>query len=255
VIDLHSHIVPGVDDGARTMEDAVALARAAAQSGTETLVATPHIREDHPFELGSLSARVEEVQAAVNAAGIALRLVAAGEVAITRLDSLDDAQLGGLCLGDGRCVLVESPYGRATDMLEHVLFDLQVRGYQPLLAHPERAPSFQSDPARLERLVEAGILCSVTAGSMLGRFGSSVTRFTARLFRDGLVHDVASDAHDAEKRPPGLRAGFDALESQLRGIAEQADWFTRDAPAAILSGAPLPAAPPPPRLRRGLFRR
>jgi protein-tyrosine phosphatase len=253
VIDLHCHIVPGIDDGPQTMEDAVELGRAAARAGTETLVATPHIREDHPFELTSLAARVAEVQAALDGAGVNLRLLAAGEVAITRLDSLDDVQLRELCLGDGRCLLVESPYGRATDMFEHVLFDLQLRGFQPLLAHPERAPSFQSDPARLERLVDAGLLCSVTAGSMLGRFGSTVTRFTARLFRDGLVHNVASDAHDTVKRPPTLRAGFAELESDLRGIEEQADWFTRDAPAAILSGAPLPAAPPPPR-RRGLFR-
>jgi protein-tyrosine phosphatase len=254
VIDLHCHIVPGVDDGPETMEEAVALARAAQASGTETLVATPHIREDHPFEVGSLAARVEEVRAALADARVELRLAAGGEVAITRLDDLDDEQLGELCLGDGRYLLVESPYGRAPDMLEHVLFDLQLRGYQPLLAHPERAPSFQSDPGRLARLVDAGIFCSVTAGSMRGRFGSTVRRFTIRLFREGMVHDVASDAHGAVKRPPGLRDGFAELESDLRGIEEQADWFTRVAPAAIISGAPLPDAPPPPR-KRGLFGR
>jgi protein-tyrosine phosphatase len=138
-------------------------------------------------------------------------------------------------------------------MLDRIIFDVQMRGFRPILAHPERSPTFQSDPNRLARLVEAGVLCSITAGSMAGRFGRSVRAFTARLFHDGLVHDVASDAHDVTRRPPGALDAFSEAERDLRGIDDQRDWYLRDAPAAIVVGRELPARPPNPR-RRGLFR-
>jgi protein-tyrosine phosphatase len=151
-------------------------------------------------------------------------------------------------------MLVESPYQQATDMLEETLFNLQLRGYRPVLAHPERSPSFMRDPDRLEGLVERGVLCSVTAASMAGRFGRTVQRFSRVLFERGLVHDVASDAHDILRRAPGLTAGFRILDRDVPGLLGQIDWFTSAAPTAILAGDPLPdkpalAAP------RGLLRR
>jgi len=115
-----------------------------------------------------------------------------------------------------------------------------------------------SDFVRLQRMIEQGVLASVTALSMSGQFGRTVQRFTARLFAAGLVHNVASDAHDVERRPPGLAEGFQRLDSELPGLADQAHWFTQDAPEAILAGRPLPAAParvlPSPTGLRGLLR-
>ena len=159
------------------------------------------------------------MQEALRAAGIEIELMTGGEVALTMLDLLDDDELRELCLGHGRYLLVESPYGTSGDLLETMLFDVQMRGSPPLLAHPERSPSFQRDPKRLARLVEAGVLASITAGSMAGDFGSAVRRVTTAMFRSGLVHDVASDAHDAAGRPPGPGDAFDVLERDLRGIA------------------------------------
>jgi protein-tyrosine phosphatase len=258
LIDLHCHILPALDDGPPDLEGSLELARAAAAAGTRTVVATPHIREDHPFDIARLPERVESLNAKLNADAIELRVMPGGEVALSKLPELDDAALEGLCLGSGRCLLVESPYTDATDMLEGDLFNLQVRGFRPLLAHPERSPSFQSDIDRLARLVDRGVLCSVTAASMSGRFGRTVRRFTIELFRARLVHDVASDAHDAVTRSPDLGRGFTSLEHDLPGAPGAASWFTAEAPAAILAGDDLPPGPGWPRQDGGvrrLFRR
>lgn len=253
MIDLHSHILPGLDDGAPDLAASVSMARFAAADGVHTMVATPHVREDFPYPLGEIHSRTAQLNEALRSRGTGLRVIKGAEVAVSKLLDLDDSTLGSLCLGDGPYVLVESPYQRATDLFEQSLFDLQVRGFQAVLAHPERSPSFQRHPDRLATLVERGVLCSITSASMSGRFGNTVQRFTRVLFERGLVHDVASDAHDSTKRPPGLLAGFRVLERELPGILDQAPWFTNDAPAAILAGERLPPRPDPPRRKRRPF--
>lgn len=255
MIDLHSHILPGLDDGPSDIEGSLALARVAVAQGISTIVATPHIRDDHPFGLGAIKSGVQELNGALSAEGIDLAVMAGGEVAISKVPELDEESLRSVCLGASPYMLVESPYTRASELLEHVIFDLQARGFRPLLAHPERSPSFASDRVRLERLVGRGVLCSVTAMSMEGRFGQTVQRFAALMFAAGLVHDVASDSHDAQRRPPILLDGFQVLDGDLPGLSDQAKWFTHEAPAAMLAGGELPPRPPPvsPR-RRGLSR-
>ena len=108
----------------------------------------------------------------------------------------------------------------------------------------------------LSGLVESGILTSVTAAAFTGRFGSTVKRYALWMLEEDLVHNVASDAHDVRRRPPGLRAGLEAAEAELPGAAERAEWMTVSVPAAILAGNPIPEPPSPaPRRKRGLFRR
>jgi protein-tyrosine phosphatase len=245
VIDLHSHVLPGLDDGPSNLEGSVALGRAAAEAGTRVLAATPHVRDDHPFPLQAIAERVNEVNAALAQRAVPLEVVAGAEVAVSKAVDLETHELRRLCLGDGPYLLVESPYTYAPGLLERVLFDLQSRGFKPILAHPERSPSFLSDIDRLARIVERGVLCSITAGSMAGAFGSTVQRFTADLFSRGLAHDVASDAHDANRRPPGLGEGFARLDKSLPGLVRQIDWFTVAAPAAVLDGGELPPRPDP----------
>jgi protein-tyrosine phosphatase len=245
VIDLHTHVLPGLDDGPADMAGALALAQLAKTTGVRTLVATPHIRDDHHFPLDAIPRRTSELNSALAAAGVDAEVLSGGEVAISKAPELTDAELAALCLGSGPYLLVESPYTHAPELLENALFDLLGRGFQPILAHPERSPSFLSDFVRLARIVEHGVLCSVTAHSMAGGFGHAVRRFTAHLFAEGVVHNVASDAHDGIRRPPGLRHGFEELDSELPGLAEQVSWFTDEAPAAILSGRELPEAPTP----------
>lgn len=251
MIDLHSHVLPGLDDGPPDMEGSLALARVASDRGTRTMAATPHIRDDHPFGLEEIPERARAVNSALSAAGIELEVVTGGELAISKAMELTNEELVGLCLGSSRYLLVESPYTHAPELLEKVLFSLQSRGFRPILAHPERSPSFLSDIERLRLIVQHEILCSVTALSMAGGFGQLVRRFCVQLFTEGLVHDVASDCHGAQDRAPGLMEGFERLDAELPGIAEQADWFTVQAPHAILADTELPPRPPPLRAARG----
>ena len=243
MIDLHCHVLPALDDGPATLDGSLELARAAEAAGTTRIAATPHIRDDHPFDPAEVAPRAESLNGELRAAGIAVQVLPAGEVAIANASELDDATLAGLCLGEGRCVLVESPYTEATDMLENDLFNLQLRGFMPLLAHPERSPSFLKDIDRLRALVEHGILCSITAASMSGVFGRTIRRFTLELFREGLVHDVASDAHDTRMRSPDLMKGFRDAADELPGAVEAAPYFVAEAPEAILAGV-VPPEPP-----------
>jgi protein-tyrosine phosphatase len=243
VIDLHCHLLPGLDDGPRSMPEALALARLAAVSGTDTIVATPHINQHWRVNPLELDERASAMREALERDGIALRLATGGEIAITRLADLHAEEIDVLRLGDGPYLLLECPLEPDSWDFDAVLLKLRERGESILMAHPERCPLFQREPQRLVRLVENGLLCSITAGSMWGQFGSRVRDFTIELLRAGLVHDVASDAHDSERRPPGLGDAFASAERELPGIGAQADWLSRLAPAAILAGESLPARP------------
>ena len=254
MIDIHSHILPGLDDGPKTEDESLELARAAVATGTRAMVATPHIRSDHPFaheRIEELAARLRERLATE---GVELDVLTGGEIALSELDLIDDERLRDLALGAGDCVLVECPYSPVGELLEGMLADLRRRGFRAVLAHPERSPAFLDEPARLARLVESGVLTSITAASMEGRFGKPPRRLCVQMLKDGLVHDVASDAHSARGRPPGMIRGFEALASELRGLEDQARWYVYDAPVAMLTGKPLPPRPPAPR-PRSMFRR
>ncbi|MEO8688657.1 MAG: CpsB/CapC family capsule biosynthesis tyrosine phosphatase [Solirubrobacteraceae bacterium] len=256
MIDLHSHILPGLDDGPATMEGSLELARAAVGTGTRTILATPHINADASIDPPRIAAALVELRAALAQAEIPLEVLPGGEIAIWRLVDLDDDTLRALALGGGPYLLVESPLAPVIGDFEPMVLDLHGRGHRVLLAHPERCPAFQRDPSRLKALVGAGALVQLTAGAMTGGFGSTVRRFTIAILGEGLAHVVASDAHDAVRRPPGLQAGFPALEDELPGLSEHADWLTRLVPRAVLDGAPLPARPALPVPRPpGLLRR
>ena len=254
MIDLHSHILPGIDDGPPTLEGSLDLARAAVDAGTRTILATPHINDDARIDAARVADGLEVLRPALAEAEIPLEVLPGGEIAIWRLTDLDDDVLRSLALGGGPYLLIESPFSPVVGTFEPLVLELMARGFGVLLAHPERCPAFQRDGTRLQRLVEHGVLVQVTAGSMTGAFGSTVRRFTGLLLREGLVHVVASDAHDAVKRPPGQTAGFDALERDLPGLGQQRAWMTEGVPRAILDGEPLPERPELPR-PGGLLRR
>ncbi len=235
MIDLHSHVLWGIDDGPDTIEGSVALARAAVAAGTHTLVATPHVSPRYPNDAATIARLVDELRARLAAEEVSLELLAGAEIALTRLADVEPAQMG---LGGGPWLLIECPFAPAVGGLEAILSELQRRGRHILLAHPERCPTFQRDPQMLARLVDGGILTSITAGSLVGDFGEGVRRFALELVRGDLVHNVASDAHDTVRRPPDIA---DRLERA--GLAPLADWLTREVPAAIVSGGEIPPHP------------
>jgi protein-tyrosine phosphatase len=244
MIDLHAHILPGIDDGATDLEEAVAMAQAAAADGTEALFATPHQR--HPLwrneNRSGLSALRERLQAAV---GPAPRILAGAEVRVddTFLDEF--LHLGGegaggevVPLGDSRYLLIEFARDGLGLPPEEVVHELVVAGWRPILAHPELLPWLGPDLPRLEELVEAGALLQVTAMSLTGEFGARPLSDAEGILSAGLAHFVASDCHGVERRPPGLKRAFQTVARRWdERLARQ---LMMDHPRAVLEDRPLP---------------
>jgi protein-tyrosine phosphatase len=243
VIDLHCHVLPGVDDGPETLEDSIELCRAAVAAGTRTIVATPHVSWDWPGVTSNVIAEgVERVNDALRAEGIDLEVRPGAEIAMTRASDLSDDELEALRLGGGPYLLIECPCSPASAGFDGLLHAIAQRGHRIVLAHPERCPAFLRDQPLLQGFVDAGMLTSLTAGAFAGRFGREVERFARRLLEDGLVHDIASDGHGAGmRRPPSI-----GPELEEAGFGDSADWHARAVPLAILDGTPLPPAPAPP---------
>ena len=244
MIDLHSHVLPGIDDGAPTLEASVALGRAAAERGTTVLAATPHLRSDHPrVRPAELAGRCEAVNEALGEAGVALRVVAGGELDLDWASRASDDDLRLVSYAQrGGDLLVESPYGPVSSRHLQILRDLAERGFRVLIAHPERNPTFTADTGRLRGLVDEGFLLQVTARALVPRDRSSRShRVAVELVTEGLAHVLASDAHRAgAPAPPDLADGC-AAAAEL--VGPRADWMVDAAPAAVLAGEPLPPTP------------
>ena len=238
MIDLHCHVLPGIDDGPTTIEDSLAVALAAAAAGSRTLVATSHVSWEYPNRSDTIARLVEELNGRLSSDGVELEIRPGAEIAMTRVADIAPVELSRLTLGGGQWLLVEPSFSPVLTGLDTLVADLQDRGYSVVLAHPERCPAFHRDRTMLERLVESAVLASVTAGSLDGKFGRAVQRFSFELVRDELVHNVASDAHDAIQRPPSV-----AAELERAGLGSLSHWLTQAVPAAILSGGAIPPRP------------
>lgn len=250
MIDLHCHLLPGIDDGPPDMATALEMARAHVAAGVGTVVCTPHVTHDLPNDAARIAAAVETTRAALADARVPLEILPGAEIAITKAADLDDDALRALALGGGPWLLVEAPL-RLTPGVDLVVQSLLLRGHRVVVAHPERSPFFQRDADALRRLVAGGALVQLTTGSLTGQFGTTVRRFADALLREGLVHNIASDAHDAHRRPPGLREPLEAA-----GWGDLTAWTTDAVPRALLTGETrLPDAPPPAPPRRGLLDR
>lgn len=238
MIDLHSHVLPGIDDGPETVAGSLAVLRAAAAAGIETMLATPHVNARFHNDAATIAGAAETLAGPAREAGVAVKVLLGAEVSITRVPELDPAVLPPLRLGDGPWMLLEPPFAAVAQGLQAILAGLQQDGYRVLIAHPERCPAFHREPGLLEALVRAGALSSLTAGSLVGRFGGEVKRFAFQILDAGLAHNVASDAHDAERRPPSIGA-----ELRASGLHDLEDWLTREVPGAILAGGEVPPRP------------
>jgi protein-tyrosine phosphatase len=243
VIDLHSHVLPRLDDGSASLQEALEMCRAAARDGIQILAATPHVRFDYPTTPEAMRSRLADLQIAVD--GI-ITLVPGGEIDLAELDRpADELRAFGLG-GNPAFLLVETPYvGWPLDMAQRLQL-VRAAGMTAVLAHPERNPEIQARPELLKPLVDLGALVQLTAASLDGRLGKR-TRLAARELLDPrLAHLVASDAHAPAIRQIGLSGAVRAV-----GDAELAEWLTVGVPGAIVHGGPLPPRPE----RRGLFRR
>jgi protein-tyrosine phosphatase len=238
MIDLHCHVLPGIDDGPSTIEGSLELARAAVAAGTRTIVATPHVSWRYRNDVREIRSLVERLNDRLAAEGIALDVRPGAEVAMTYAMEMTASELSALALGDGPWLLIECPLTTAASGFERILLNLQQDGHRILLAHPERCAAFQRDPELLASLVRAGLLTSITASAFSGRFGREARRFAYKLLHDELVHNVASDAHNVLGRPPTL-----AAELERAGLTPLGDWLTQAIPRAILDGSEIPPRP------------
>ena len=248
LIDLHFHILPGVDDGPPDVEAAIALARAAHAMGVTAIVATPHVNWEWPNVSRAIAEDVRRLSGELTSRGIGLPVYAGAEVALTKAVEMPESELSRLTLAGGPWLLIEAPHSPVGATVESMLLHLRARGHRIVLAHVERCPAFLEDDQLLARLVDAGMLASITAASLRGRFGREAKRSAQRFLRAGLVHNVSSDAHDLATRTPGL-----LRELEEAGFAAQAAWLTQQVPEAIIRGRPIPPAPswPPPLRQRG----
>lgn len=219
------------------------MCRRAAADGTGAIAATPHVSPVFRTRPEQIEAGVAELNEALAPESASFEVLRGAEIAPALLPLIDETELPRLTLGGGPYLLIEAPLEAVGRELEEAVDELMDAGHGVLLAHPERAPSFHREPERLAALVERGALCSITAGSLIGRFGRRVARFTERLLAEDLVHNVASDAHDTFGRPPDLRSLV--MSADLPGLGARADWLIEEVPAALVAGAELPAPPQP----------
>lgn len=247
MIDLHSHILPGVDDGAADVEEALQICRAAARDGTTELVATPHLRHsmfwnDDPAGLEAAFLTLREM---VDHENLGLELHLGGEIAISdaSVEELLSPGSGGLfTLAGGKWVLLEFDFsGYGPDPVETV-WEVAVRGFRPIVAHPERLRWMASDFGLLAALARHGATFQLTAMSLTGEFGKIARDAAHALTERGFVHFVSSDAHDARLRRPGLQAARDLVAKTWGEAAGRA--FFLDNPRAVLLDQPLPGGPP-----------
>jgi protein-tyrosine phosphatase len=240
MFDLHTHVLPRLDDGAADFDDSLAIAREAAACGVSTLVATPHVRDDYPTTPAQLSSRLVEVRAALAEARIDVAVFPGAEVALDVVRASSLAELAPFVLGgESAHLLVEPPFfGWPLDLIDEI-HRLRAGGLAVVLAHPERNSAVQESPRRLAQLVDDGALLQVTAGSIVGAFGQAAARAAKELLAAGLVHLVSTDTHRAGGRGATLPHALSSI-----GDPELVSWLMVDVPQAILSRRPRPDRPP-----------
>lgn len=245
VIDLHCHLLPGIDDGSDTVEDAVALAQAMLAAGIDRVVATPHVDATY----GNTPATIEPawlgLVGELGRRHIPLQVQTGGELDLVTASALEPTELARLTLGTSGTLLVECPFVQVMPQFEALVAGLQSLGHRVLLGHPERSQLFQREPELLQRLVKRGALASLTAVSLTGGFGRTAARYAKWALEEELIHNVATDAHDTRRRRPLLSG---PLEESGHGWL--VDWLTQEAPRAILRDAELPARPARPAVKR-----
>jgi len=239
VIDLHAHVLHGLDDGPTSLEQSLAMLRMAAAAGTKEIVATPHFSRKHPWQAALAQRRWEELQ---HLAGDAICVRKGCEVelapeAVSRVLAAPQ----GFTLGGTRYLLVEIPDDLHPDKAEPLLGELQAAGLRVILAHPELHPVLAGQRRRVRRWVEGGLLVQANASSFLGLSGAAAGRSASRWLKQGLVHFIASNGHDLNYRPPRLDAARLVLAGDLP--PELLDLVFEQHPRQLLRNESLPAGP------------
>jgi protein-tyrosine phosphatase len=216
MIDLHCHILPGLDDGADTVIEAIDMARKAVSQGITHILCTPHHNRNYQNPKNKVIKAVETFQKELDIFEIPLVLFEGQEVRISDL-LLEDIRADEILFVDvtNRYLLVEFPANEVPLYAEQILYKLCKQGIRPIIVHPERNGGFQKEPSQLVSFLNMGCLAQVTAPSIVGRFGKKVQRFSFQLIEYGLVHMVASDAHGANKRDFYYKEAYDLIAEKF----------------------------------------
>lgn len=245
MIDLHCHLLPGIDDGPKDAETTLAMAALACQDGIRTVAVTHHYTEDQPIQdyLDQIHQAMHLLQVHLRQKDLPLQAVAGAEVLLSPFLSSIKA-LPQLCIHNSRYLLVELPMAEIPRYTEDALYTLRIKGIVPILAHPERNWAILQNPNRILPLLELGILSQINGGSVTGRFGKRVQRCAKTLLKHRMAHLLASDGHSLRSRPPVLSEARGVLTRWLGPEAAQA--MTETVPGAILQDVSLEMPPPIP---------
>jgi protein-tyrosine phosphatase len=239
VIDIHSHILPGLDDGSKSLEESIAMVRLAAETGTTDIVATPHANQEYRFDPRVVQQKISEVQAA---AGSAPQIHYGCDFHLT-MENIEDALKAPekYSIDHHGYLLVEFSDFHIPKTADEIFAHMMRAGLTPIVTHPERNQLLQTRLPELQAWVAQGVLVQVTASSFLERFGRTARRFAEELMANGLVHVIASDAHDMKRRTTDLREPRRYVEKQY-GF-EVAERLFGENPRAVLAGVAISSVP------------
>jgi protein-tyrosine phosphatase len=255
MVDLHCHILPGLDDGPDTMEESLVMAETAILDGITHVVATPHSNHKFWFDFAHVRELREQLQAQL---GDRLKLAAGCDFHVS------PENLGSLrkdprtyCINQHDYLLVEFNEVSIPPSMDQTLHEIQLAGLRPIITHPERNAILCAHPERLRSWVRRGCFAQVTGGALTGVFGPVAQRNALQWILEGLIHFVASDAHNNRNRPLRLQPAYDVVAGQF-GTEKARALFTEN-PLAAFEGGNLPHVPeleeqaPPPKRRRFFF--
>lgn len=232
MIDLHCHILPGVDDGPADTDQALAMARIAAQDGISTIIATPHI-SDAFQDAKEIYSRTKNLNQALKQQGIPITVYPGAELP----SHFDLAVWGDYTINNSKYILIEFPHSHFPSAASRLLREGLNHSFCPIIAHPERNPDVMRNPNLLEPLITMGVKIQITAESIAGSFGPDIQQCALYLLRRSMVHFIATDGHPMPNRHPRLSAGLKTAEKILG--AGKGDPLVRSNPAAVLANRPL----------------
>ena len=238
MIDIHHHLLWGLDDGASSLESSIAMARIAKEDGITHIVCSPHANSKYAYEPLLVADRISTLQRVLDREAIEVKLGYGCDFHMS-YDNIQEARLepAKFSINGLGYLLVEIPeYGISRGLTE-VFYQLQLSGLTPILTHPERNPTLQSEPGRLVDWLRSGVLIQITAGSVIGRMGRHAERMAHELLGKRWVHFLATDAHNTTSRPPRMREAFD-LVAKKHGT-EYAQLLCTTNPLSAFTGKPL----------------